>query len=143
MKIYKAAHMIKMEDLNHHSNLYAGRAIEWMMESSFIAACLSYGNKRGLLYKNTHQFDFTKSAYPGEIITYCSSVVRFGRTSLTMRVAVISEETGELKAEGYTTFVTVDPDTQKPCAHGMKLDETTDPEELSWRKKAESFFSGK
>ena len=38
MKTYRASHMIKMDDLNHHKNLYAGRGIEWMVEASFIAA---------------------------------------------------------------------------------------------------------
>ncbi len=140
MKTYTASHMVKMEDLNHHSNLYAGRAIEWMVEASFIAVSLEYGNGHGLLYKNTHQFSFEKSVEPGEIISYRSILVRTGKKSLTLRVGLISEKTGELKAEGYTTFVTVKPQTNESVAHGLSLDQTDDPDELAWRAKADSFF---
>ena len=140
MKTHKASHMVKMEDLNHHQNLYAGRAIEWMMEASFVAAALEHGDRHGLLYKNTHKFSFNKSVEAGEIISYCSTVVRAGRTSLTMRVGVVAEDSGELRAEGYTTFVTVEPHASIPAAHGIVLDETEDPAELSWRQEANTYF---
>ncbi|QHI73230.1 acyl-CoA thioesterase [Aminipila terrae] len=140
MKTYKATHMVKMEDLNHHQSLYAGRGIEWMVEAAFIAAALEHGERHGLLYRNTHQFSFNKSVEPGEIISYCSMLVRTGTTSLTMRVALISEVTGELCAEGYVTFVTVKPHTHEKIEHGIKLDETHDQNELAWRSKAQSFF---
>ncbi len=140
MKTNTATHMVKMEDLNHHSNLYAGRAIEWMIEASFIAVSIEYGDGHGLLYKNTHQFSFEKPVNPGEIISFRSTIVRTGKKSLTIRVGLVSEKTGELKAEGYTTFVTVNPDTKESIEHGLLLDETEEPNELSWRAKANSFF---
>lgn len=142
MKTYKASHMIKMEDLNHHKNLYAGRAIEWMMEASFIAAVGEHKDKHGLLYKNTHQFDFFMPVDPGEIISYASTVVRTGKTSFTIHIDLISEDTGNVKAEGYTTFVTID-ENNKPVAHDVKLDETDHQNELKWRKTAAGFFTGK
>ena len=55
-----------MEHLNHHGNLYAGQGIEWMIETSFIVVCTEYGDPQGLLYKNTHKFDFYKSIDPGD-----------------------------------------------------------------------------
>jgi len=140
MKTHEAAHMVRYEDLNHHANLYAGRAIEWMVESSFVAITLAYGDGEGLRYKNTHKFDFMKSVYPGDIISFASTVVRFGRTSATIHVDLIDDASGEVRAEGYTTFVTVDKDGRS-MAHGMELDETDDPQELKWRKEANSFFN--
>ncbi len=132
--------MIRMEHLNHHANLYAGRGIEWMVESAFMAACLTHGDKNGLLYKNMHRFDFSKSVEPGDIVRYESTVVRAGRTSLTVHVDLKNEQTGALYAEGYATFVTIDPETKAPKPHGIVLDETDDEEEVSWRKEAASFF---
>ncbi len=140
MKRYKSIHMVRMEDLNHHENLYAGRGIEWMMESSFICACLEHGESHGLLYKNTHQFNFSKSVEPGNIISYESMIVRTGKTSLTMHVLLKNEQTGETHAEGYTTFVTIKPGTKTPLAHGIVLDETNDADELKWRETAAGFF---
>ena len=86
--------MIRMEHLNHHANLYAGRGIEWMVESAFMAACLTHGDKNGLLYKNMHRFDFSRSVEPGDIVRYESTVVRAGRTSLTVHVDLKNEQTG-------------------------------------------------
>lgn len=140
MKRYKSIHMVRMEDLNHHQNLYAGRGTEWMIEASFIAACLEHGDKHGLLYKNTHQFNFIKSVEPGDIISYESTVVRVGRSSLTMHVYLKNEQTGEIHAEGYTTFVTVKSGTKEAVAHGIVLDETDDKEEQQWRETAQGFF---
>jgi len=139
MKTYKASHMIKAEDLNHHENLYAGRAIEWMMEASYIAAVGEHKNKNGLLYKNTHQFDFFSSVEPGEIISYLSTVVRAGNTSFTIHIDLKSEDTGTIKAEGYTTFVIID-ENNKPMKHEIVLDDTDSQEELKWRSSAEGFF---
>lgn len=140
MKTYKATHMIKYEDLNHHESLYAGRAIEWMIEASFIAAGVAHGKIDGLVYKNTHKFDFIKPVIAGEIITYESTVVRVGSKSLTMRVGVYEEGSHEQRAEGYTTFVCVDEETGKSCPCDVVIDETDDAEELAWREEAAGFF---
>lgn len=113
-----------------------------MIEASFIAACLEHGDKHGLLYKNTHKFNFMKSVEPGDIISYESTVVKAGRTSLTMHVHLKDEQTGEVRAEGYTTFVTVRSGTKEPVAHGIVLDETDDAQEQSWRREAEGFSKG-
>jgi len=131
--------MIRPEDLNHHHNLYAGRAIEWMVESSFVAVTLTYGDGDGIRYKNTHKFDFKKSVLPGEIIGFYATVTRTGGSSLTIHVDMKDEKTGEVRAVGCTTFVTVN-DAGRPLRHGIKLDDTEDQEELKWRKEAESFF---
>lgn len=132
--------MVRPEHLNHHHNLYAGQAIEWMVEASFIAVERTDGNREGLLFKNCHKFDFMKSVVPGEIISYEAMVVRAGKTSLTIHVDMISEDTGELKAQGITTFVTVKQGTREKRVHGIILDETDDPKELEYRKEAEEIF---
>ena len=139
MKRYRSSHMVRMEHLNHHGNLYAGQGIEWMIETSFIVVCTEYGDPQGLLYKNTHKFDFYKTVEPGDIITYEGVIVRTGRTSLTLRVGLYNEKTGALHAEGFTTFVAVNEDG-KAVPHGMTLDAPADEEEQKWRDEADSFF---
>lgn len=139
MKRYHSSHMVRMENLNHHGNLYAGQGIEWMIETSFIVVCTEYGDPQGLLYKNTHKFDFCKSVIPGDIITYEGLIVRTGRTSLTLRVGLYNEKTGVLHAEGFTTFVSVD-EHNHAIPHGIVLDEPADEEEIKWREEADSYF---
>ena len=143
MKRYKSSHMVRMEHLNHHGNLYAGQAVEWMVETSFIVVNCEYGDPQGLLYKNTHKFDFYHSIDPGNIVYYEGVIVRTGRTSLTIRVGLYDEKTGILNAEGFTTFVSVDPKTNRPVGHGLVLDEPADEEESKWREEAEGFFKKK
>jgi len=132
--------MIRQEHLNHHGSLYAGRAAEWMMEATFFAACLAHGIKEGLVYKNTHEFSFNKSIVAGDIIRIESCVVRVGRKSITMHCGFVNEVTGETHAVGYTTFVTIDPESRKSVEHSIVLDDTDDKEELAWRKHADEFF---
>lgn len=139
MKRYRSSHMVRMENLNHHGNLYAGQGIEWMIETSFIVVCTEYGDPQGLLYKNTHKFDFYHSVKPGDIITYEGLIVRTGRTSLTVRVGLYNEKTGVLHAEGFTTFVTVD-ENNRSTPHGIGLDAPADDEEAGWRQEADSYF---
>lgn len=141
MKRYKSSHMVRMEHLNHHGNLYAGQGIEWMIETSFIVVNCEYGDPQGLLYKNTHKFDFYHSVNPGDIVSYEGLIVRTGRTSMTIRVGLYDEKTGVLNAEGFTTFVSVDPITGRPVAHGIVLDEPADEDEQKWREEAERFFA--
>lgn len=141
MKKYKTMHMIRMEDLNHHENLYAGRAIEWMVEASFLCAGLETKDSFGLLFRNCHKFEFNKSVYPGEILGFEACVARAGKTSLTIHVGLTDEATGEDIAEGMVTFVTVKAGTHKTRSHGIVLDEVFDTRELSWRDEAEGYFA--
>ena len=134
--------MIRPEHLNHHGSLYAGRAADWMMETTFFAACLAHGDKEGLMYRNTHEFSFTKPILNGDIVRVESTIVRVGKKSLTMYCGFVNEETGLTHAVGYTTFVTINPKTLKSEEHSIVLDETDDKEELSWREHANTFFEG-
>lgn len=141
MKTYTASHMIKMEDLNHHRSLYAGRAIEWMVEAAYMAAAVETGNKEGVLFKNCHKFDFMKSAWPGQVISFRSTIVRCGRSSLTIRVGMYNEENSELLAEGFVTIVMTNAETGEIIAHGIRLDETAGLLEFQWRREADSYFT--
>ncbi len=140
MKTETASHMIRYEDLNHHESLYAGRASEWMIEASFLAVAAERGVNDGVVYKNTHKFDFIRPCRAGDIITLKSTVVRTGGKTITVRVGIYNELSGDLLAEGFTTFVTIDEATWKTVPCDIKLDATDDPEELAWRKEADSFF---
>jgi hypothetical protein len=65
-----------------------------------------------------------------------SPVLRFAELS-------IADKTGILHAEGFTRFVSVDPETGSPDPHGITLDEPADEEEVKWSEEADSFFRKK
>ena len=108
-----------MEDLNHHRVLYAGRAADWLIECSFVAAVAARGDSKGLLFLKMESFEFLKSILPGDIIKFTSKVIEAGRTSLTIEVIANSEISGEEHLKGRVKFVSVDPETKKPVPHGI------------------------
>ena len=66
--------------------------------------------------------------------------MRAGTSSITVHVDMISEDTGEIKAQGITTFVTTEPGSTFKRAHGIVLDRTEDVKELEYRREAEELF---
>ncbi len=119
MKVYNTIHMIRMEDLNHHKVLYAGRAADWVIESAFVAAVAARGDSKGILFLRMDNFEFLKSILPGDIINFEAKVVSVGKTSLTIHVVGVSEmgDTEHLKAD--VKFVSVDSTTKKAVPHGI------------------------
>ena len=67
-----------------------------------------------------------------------SRVVKVGHTSVVVYVRAISEIEKTQHVDGYLTFVCVEPDTQKKRLVNIQMDETTDPEELAQRERAEN-----
>ncbi len=121
MKEYYTTHMIRMEDLNHHMVLYAGRAADWVIESSFVAAVAARGDSKGLLFLKMENFEFFKSILPGDIIKFVAKVTSAGRTSLTVNVVGVSEVGGTEHLSADIKFVSVDPETKKPVPHGIQV----------------------
>lgn len=136
MKYYQIAHLVKSEDLNHHGTLFAGRSAEWLVESAFVAAAATHGKPQDVVCVNIHGFLFKKPVPKGDIITYFSKVAKVGKTSITVYVKVMSEIFKTTHVDGFLTFVCVAPDTNERIQHGLVLDETTDPEELEIRERA-------
>ncbi len=141
MKKYTALHLVMMEDLNPHHNLYAGRGADWMMENAFIAAAIERGDANALMNKNTHKFVYEKSAVLGDIVSVESMIARVGGTSITVYTELVNAITREVFANGFMTFVAVKPGTHEPERHGIKLDPADDPKELAIREEANGFFA--
>lgn len=140
MKRYRTSHLIKSEDLNHHGTLFAGRSAEWLVESAFIAAAATHGNPEDVLCINIHGFVFTQPVEKGDLLMMTSFVARAGKTSITVYVKAENEITLASPTEGFITFVTVNHQEHRPIVHKIMLDETTDPEELAVRAKADELF---
>ena len=121
MKEYYTTHMIRMEDLNHHRLLYAGRAADWLIECSFVTAVAARGDSRGLLFLKLENLEFFKSVLPGDIIKFTGKLINAGRTSLTIEVVATSEVSGDEHLKGTVKFVSVDPETRRPVPHGIEV----------------------
>lgn len=137
MKRFRTSHLVKSEDLNHHGTLFAGRSVEWLVESGFICAAASHGNPADILCINVHGFVFGRPVPKGDILMMTSYIAKVGKTSLTVYIKAESEITYESPTDGFITFVCVDEVTNVKKAHGITLDDTTDPEELEVRARAQ------
>ena len=130
MKTLTIHHLVKGEDLNHHSTLFAGRGAEWLVEAGFIAAADLLPPQYVLCLK-IHGMTFQRPVKPGEVVRFDSKIVLTGRSSLIAYVRATTKE--ELAVDGFLTFVYVD-DEGKSRPHGITIEaETSEEIELQER----------
>lgn len=120
-------HLVKGEDLNHHGTLYAGRGVEWMVESGFIAASTAVENEN-IVCMRINSLLFRKPVPKGQMVTLESSIVQAGRTSLTAYVCVTNGNTHEFIVDGFFTYVYVNPDGV-PIPHGIVVEPANEDEQ--------------
>ncbi|WP_460704862.1 acyl-CoA thioesterase [Luteococcus sediminum] len=86
---------VKPEDLNANHSLFGGSLLRWIDEEAAIYAIIQLGNERTVT-KYMSEINFVSSARQGDIIEMGLSVVRWGRTSLTLKAVVRNVFTGEV-----------------------------------------------
>lgn len=137
LKKYSITRLIKLEDLNHHGTLFAGRMAEWFVEGTFIASAGTFGNPNNIVCLKLHGLKFTTPVNKGEMITLETQVVYAGTTSLTAYGCVRKDNIEKIIVEGFATFVTVD-DKGNKIPHGIILPEPCNEREQMLRNMAKS-----
>ncbi|MPN19303.1 hypothetical protein SDC9_166670 [bioreactor metagenome] len=137
MKIYTSYKLIKMEELNHHGTLFAGRTAEIFVESGFTAASLEVKNPDQIVLVKIHSMTFNEPIQKGDVIRMESQIVRLGKTSLTAHITISSSVKNITPVEGFITFVNVDKSGKK-IPHNLVLDETKNLKELELREIAKN-----
>ena len=127
--------LVKGGDLNHHGTLFAGRGVEWFVESGFIAAA-SLTNPESTVCVKIHGMVFTRPVKKGSLIRCESKIVYAGRTSLVAYVKILIHPSNEFVVDGFLTFINVD-SQGKPTPHGLQIEAlTSEDQELQARAKA-------
>jgi acyl-CoA hydrolase len=117
---YYTHRLIKLEDLNHHRTLYAGRMSEWFVEAGFIAAATLLPPEEIVCVK-IHGLHFRTSATSGQTLQIRSRIAYLGSSSIMVYVDVsFAGKEGKL-VDGFLSFVHVD-HNQKPKPHNLQLD---------------------
>lgn len=108
---------VKPEDLNPNESLFGGSLLMWIDEETAIYAIIQLETKR-VVTKYMSEINFVSSARQGDIIEMGVEVVRFGRTSLTLRCEVRNKLTRKviLKIDK-VVYVSLDAEG-KPVPHG-------------------------
>ena len=78
---------VKPEDLNPNVTLFGGSLLKWIDEESAIYAIIQLDNHR-CVTKYMSEINFVSSAKQGDIIELGMEVVKFGKSSLTLRCEV-------------------------------------------------------
>ena len=127
--------LVKSEDLNHHKTLFAGRCAEWFVESGFLAVA-SKLNPHYVVCLKIHGMEFLHPVRSGDILTFESTIVYSGRSTLTVFIKIYDDKTDSLFCSGFATFVYVDDNTvSRP--HNLDIIAETEEEKELQRKAKE------
>ena len=85
---------IKPEDLNPNGTLFGGRLLEWIDEEAALYVVVQLENQH-IVTKYITEIDFKSSAKAGDIIEIGIGIVKFGKTSMTLRCEVRNMMTRE------------------------------------------------
>lgn len=135
IKSYIIHRQIKLQDLNHHGTLFAGRAAEWFVEAGLIAAA-SLTSPKNVVCVNIHGMIFSKPIRVDNILKFESKVVSTGRTRIVAYVKILFSHNDEMVLNGFLTFVHLN-EKGLPVPHGIVI-EPDDPEDIDLKKRAES-----
>ena len=114
---------VKPEDLNPNGTLFGGRLLAWIDEEAALYTLIQLDNKR-LTTKYISEINFMSSAKQGDIIELGMEVVKFGKTSITLKCEARNRMTKEaiLKVDNIV-MVNLGEDG-KPKPHGKNKVET-------------------
>lgn len=108
---------VKPEDLNPNQSLFGGQLLAWIDEEAALYTIIQLENSK-VVTKYISEINFMSSAKQGDIIEIGIEVLKFGRSSLTLKCEARNKMTRE-------TILTVDNiimvnlgDDGKPAPHG-------------------------
>ena len=108
---------VKPEDLNPNETLFGGRLLAWIDEEVALYTLIQLENNR-IVTKFMSEINFMSSAKQGDIVELGIEVVRFGKSSLTLKCEARNKMTRE-------TILTIDniimvnlDENGKPAPHG-------------------------
>jgi acyl-CoA hydrolase len=109
--------MVMPGDLNGAGTLFGGRCLAWVDEEAAIFAYCQLDTPR-LVTAGMSAINFTSPAYQSNIVEIGCEVVRFGRTSITLKVVVRNKDTKkDILVVEEMTFVALD-ENGRPTPHG-------------------------
>ena len=117
---------VKPEDLNPNGTLFGGKLLAWIDEEVALYTIIQLENPK-IVTKFISEINFMSSAIQGDIVEIGMDVIKFGKSSLTIKCEVRNKMTHEtiLTVESII-MVNLDKDG-KPTPHGKtKIEYTKD-----------------
>ena len=108
---------VKPQDLNPNQTLFGGQLLAWIDEEAALYTIVQLENSK-IVTKFMSEINFTASAKQGDIVEIGIEVVKFGKTSLTLKCEVRNKMTLEtILTVDNIIMVNLGPDGQ-PAPHG-------------------------
>jgi len=108
---------VKPEDLNPNGTLFGGQLLAWIDEEAALYTIIQFENSK-IVTKYISEINFMSSATQGDIVEIGIEIVKFGKSSISMRCEARNKMTRE-------TILTVDNiimvnlgEDGKPAPHG-------------------------
>ncbi|KGO90013.1 acyl-CoA thioesterase [Flavobacterium suncheonense] len=84
---YQTRKWVRPEDLNANGTLFGGKLLSWIDDEAALYSIIILKNNR-IVTKFMSEINFMSSARQGDIIEIGLDIVKFGKTSITMRCEV-------------------------------------------------------
>ena len=85
---------VKPEDLNPNGTLFGGQLLAWIDEEAALYTIIQLENSK-IVTKFMSEINFMSSAKKGDIVEIGMEVIKFGRTSITMKCEARNKMTRE------------------------------------------------
>ncbi|WP_423997196.1 acyl-CoA thioesterase [Maribacter sp. IgM3_T14_3] len=86
---------IKPEDLNPNHTLFGGRLLQWIDEEAALFSIIQLDNDR-VVTKYITEINFKASARSGDIVEIVLCILKFGKTSVTLKCEVRNIQSQEI-----------------------------------------------
>ena len=80
-----STHFVKTQNVGYHGNLFGGELLAWLDEAGAAFAAEKCGTPRMVTVKIAEVI-FRKPVRPGQIIKIYGDVIKYGNTSITMKL---------------------------------------------------------
>ncbi|RNC86272.1 MAG: acyl-CoA thioesterase [Winogradskyella sp.] len=108
---------VKPEDLNPNGTLFGGQLLAWIDEEAALYTIIQLENSK-IVTKYMSEINFMASACKGDIVEIGIEVIKFGRSSITMKCEARNKMTREtILTVDNMVMVNLGPDG-KPAPHG-------------------------
>jgi len=107
----ETTHLVTGADLNHHRTLYAGRCVEWAVQSAYIGAESCFAEPQALVFMSIRNFSMRSAVQVGEMLRYEAAVDYVGESTIGIQVRITTvqpKDAPRLVGRGRFLFCTVD-----------------------------------
>lgn len=120
---YKTRRLVMNKDLNPNGTLFGGQLLSWIDEEAAIFAICQLKTEN-IVTKIISEINFVSPGYIGDVVEIGLEVIKFGKTSITLKCVVRNRNSGKnIVTVDKIIFVSMGKDGS-PSPHGVVMSKT-------------------